>query len=122
MLPLSGQYAAWGHKALDAILLQARIFDKENKTSWEVIAEDSGGLPEKTKAAIAHLANDKNVMAIIAVTETAEAVEAASEAQKLESAYNFNNVQRRSNICRRIRLPAFPDTHTANQGFSTIRL
>ncbi len=81
LLPLSGQYAAWGHKALDAILLQAKIFDKENKTSWEVIAEDSGGMPEKTKAAIARLANDKNVMAIIAVTETAEAAETAREAQ-----------------------------------------
>jgi ABC-type branched-subunit amino acid transport system substrate-binding protein len=81
VLPLSGQYAAWGHKALDAILLQAKIFDKENKTPWEVIVEDSDGLPEKTKAAIARLANDKNVMAIIAVTETAEAVEAASEAE-----------------------------------------
>ncbi|MGA3280131.1 MAG: penicillin-binding protein activator [Smithella sp.] len=81
VLPLSGQYAAWGHKASDAILLSAKIFNRENKTSLEVIVEDSGGLPEKTKAAIAHLANDKNVMAIIAVTETAEAAEAAREAQ-----------------------------------------
>src|SRR5208337_3227949 len=60
VLPLSGQYAAWGHKALDAILLSAKIFDKENKTLWEVLVEDSAGLPEKTKAAIARLANDKN--------------------------------------------------------------
>jgi branched-chain amino acid transport system substrate-binding protein len=82
VLPLSGQYAAWGNKASDAIILSARIFNKENKTSWEVIVEDSGGSPEKTKAAIAHLANDKNVMAIIAVTETAEATEAAHEANK----------------------------------------
>ena len=82
VLPLSGQYAAWGGKALDSILLSAGIFDKENKTSWEIIVEDSGGLPEKTKAAIARLANDKNVMAIIAVTETAEATEAAREANK----------------------------------------
>jgi len=81
VLPLSGQYAAWGHKALDAILLSTKIFDKENKTLWEVLVEDSAGLPEKTKAAIARLANDKNVMAIIAVPETAEAAEAAREAQ-----------------------------------------
>jgi ABC-type branched-subunit amino acid transport system substrate-binding protein len=82
VLPLSGQYAVWGNKALDAILLSAGIFDKENKTSVDVIVEDSGGLPEKTKAAIAHLANDNNVIAIIAVTETAEAFEAAREANK----------------------------------------
>ncbi|HUN55758.1 MAG TPA: penicillin-binding protein activator [Smithella sp.] len=82
VLPLSGPYAAWGHKALDAILLSAKMFNRENKTLWEVFAEDSGELPEKTQAAIAHLANDKNVMAIIAVTETAEAAEAAREAQK----------------------------------------
>ncbi len=82
VLPLSGQYADWGNKTLDAILLSARIFDKEKQTSEEVIVEDSGGLPEKTKAAIAHLANDYNVIAIITVTETAEALEAAGEADK----------------------------------------
>lgn len=82
VLPLSGQYAAWGNKALDAILLSAKIFNKENQTSWKVIAEDSGGLPAKTKAALEHLANDKNVMAIIAVTETADAGDAAREAEK----------------------------------------
>jgi branched-chain amino acid transport system substrate-binding protein len=82
VLPLSGQYAAWGNKALNAILLSAKMFDKQNKTSWEVIVEDSEGLPDKTKAAIARLANDKNVMAIIAVTETSEAVDAAREANK----------------------------------------
>jgi len=82
VLPLSGQYASWGNKALNAIMLSAKTFDKQNKTSWEVIAEDSGGLPEKTKAAIARLASDKNVMAIIAVTETAEATDAAREANR----------------------------------------
>jgi branched-chain amino acid transport system substrate-binding protein len=82
VLPLSGQYAAWGNKALDAIMLSAGTFNKDNQTPWEVIVEDSGGSPEKTKTAIAHLANDKNVMAIIAVTETAEASDAAREANK----------------------------------------
>ena len=71
-----------GNKALDAILLAAGIFDGENKTLWKVIVEDSRGLPEGTKAAIAHLANAENVMAIIAVTGTAEAMDAAREADK----------------------------------------
>ena len=65
VVPLSGQYSDWGNKALDAVLLSAGIFNKENKTAWEIIAEDSQGSPEKIKTAITRLANDKNVMAII---------------------------------------------------------
>jgi len=41
VLPLSGKYAEWGNKALDAIMLSAGISNKENKTPWEIIAEDS---------------------------------------------------------------------------------
>jgi ABC-type branched-subunit amino acid transport system substrate-binding protein len=67
---------------LDAVRLSAGIFNKENKTAWEIIAEDSQGMPEKIKAAIASLANDKHVMAIISITETAEALDAAREANK----------------------------------------
>ena len=84
VLPLSGKYAEWGNKALDAIMLSAGIFNKENKTPWEIIAEDSQGSPEKIKAAITRLASAKNVMAIIAFTETTEAQDAAREAQKLK--------------------------------------
>jgi ABC-type branched-subunit amino acid transport system substrate-binding protein len=82
MLPLSGSYAAEGKKALDAILLAAGIFDQASKTPWKVIAADSRGVPEGAKEAIAHLANDENVMAIIAVAGTLEATEAAREAEK----------------------------------------
>lgn len=82
VLPLSGRYADLGNKALDAILFSAGIFDERNKTSREVVVEDSRGLPEGVQAAIAHLADAKNVMAIIAVTGTAEALEAAREADK----------------------------------------
>jgi len=82
VLPLSGQYSDLGNKARDAILLAAGISDEKNKTSRKVIVEDSRGLPEGTKAAIAHLANVENVIAIIAVTGTAEAMDAAREADK----------------------------------------
>jgi ABC-type branched-subunit amino acid transport system substrate-binding protein len=47
-----------------------------------VIAADSRGVPEGAKEAIAHLANDENVMAIIVVAGTLEATEAAREAEK----------------------------------------
>lgn len=82
VLPLSGQYADLGSKALDAILLSAGMFDGENRTLWKVVAEDSRGLPEGTRAAVEHLANVENVMAIVAVTGTTEAIEAAREANK----------------------------------------
>ncbi|MFA5321898.1 MAG: penicillin-binding protein activator [Smithella sp.] len=82
ILPLSGKYADWGNKALDAIMLSAGKFNRQNKIPWEIIAEDSQDSPEKTKSAVANLANLKNVMAIIAVTETAEAMDVAREADK----------------------------------------
>ena len=82
VLPLSGPYATEGNKVLDAILLAAGIFDQASKTPWKVITADSRGVPEGAKEAIAHLANDKNVIAIIAVAGTLEATEAAREAEK----------------------------------------
>ena len=82
VLPLSGSYATEGSKALDAILLAAGIFDPVSKSPWKVIAADSRGVPEGAKEAIAHLANDENAIAIIAVAGTLEANEAALEAEK----------------------------------------
>ena len=82
LLPLSGQYADWGNKAKDAILLATTIVDEKNNPLWKVIFEDSQGLPEGTKTAIARLANAENVIAIIAVTGTTEAMDAAREADK----------------------------------------
>ena len=84
VLPLSGPYAELGGKALDAILLSAKMFDERNESLWKIIARDSRGLPDDTKAAIEHLANIDNVMAIIAVSGTAEALDAAREAERLE--------------------------------------
>ena len=82
VLPLSGQYADWGNKARDAISLATKAVDEKNNPLWKVIFEDSQGLPEDTKTAIAHLANAENVMAIIAVTGGTEAMDAAREADK----------------------------------------
>jgi branched-chain amino acid transport system substrate-binding protein len=82
ILPLSGKYADLGEKALDAIRLSAEMSYKGNMTPWEIIVEDSQGLPEKSKVAVTTLANVKNVMAIIAITETGEALETAKEANK----------------------------------------
>ena len=82
VLPLSGRYGNYGSNSLDAILLAAGIFDEKHKTPWRIIAEDSHGMPEGVKAAVAHLAKAQNVIAIIAVAGTAEAIEIAHEADK----------------------------------------
>jgi branched-chain amino acid transport system substrate-binding protein len=82
VLPLSGRYSDYGSNSLDAILLAAGIFDEKHKTSWRIIAEDSHRVPEGVKAAVAHLAKAQNVIAIIAVAGTVEAVEIAQEADK----------------------------------------
>ncbi|MGV8056951.1 MAG: penicillin-binding protein activator [Smithellaceae bacterium] len=82
VLPLSGRYGDYGSKALDAILFAAGIFGEKNKTSWKIVAEDSHGLPEGVNDAVAHLAKTENVIAIIAVAGTLEAIEVAHEADK----------------------------------------
>jgi ABC-type branched-subunit amino acid transport system substrate-binding protein len=82
VLPLSGQYAEWGNKAQDAILLATGRVNEQNKPIWKVIFKDSQGSPEGTKTAIANLADTENVIAVIAITGTVEAMDAASEANK----------------------------------------
>lgn len=82
VLPLSGKYGDYGSKALDAVLLAAGVFDGKNKTARKIFVEDSRGLPEGIRSAVGHLAKTKNVMAIIAVAGTAEAIVVANEADK----------------------------------------
>ncbi|MBN1366195.1 MAG: penicillin-binding protein activator [Syntrophaceae bacterium] len=84
VLPLSGKYAEWGKKALDAIMLSARINSSKAKGDWEVIAEDSQGEPDKARQAVANLAGVKNVMAIIAIDEKKNALETAVKANELK--------------------------------------
>lgn len=80
VLPLTGRYGDNGNKALDAILLATGMFDEKNKTSWKIVAADSHGLPEGGPAAVAHLAETQNVIAIITVAGATEAMEIAREA------------------------------------------
>jgi len=82
ILPLSGKYSEWGKKTLDAIMLSAGLFNQKKDIAWQVYAEDSQSLPERTKSAVENLANVKKVIAIIAITETAEALETAREANQ----------------------------------------
>lgn len=81
VFPLTGRYAAEGNKALDAVLLSAGIFNQRSSSPWKIVVADSGETSEKMKEAIAYLADGAKVMAIVAISGTAEANDAAIEAQ-----------------------------------------
>jgi len=82
VFPLTGRFASEGSKALDAVLLASKLFNKRSPSPWKIAVADSGGSPEKVKEAVAYLADEVKVMAIIAMTGTAEATDAAREAQR----------------------------------------
>lgn len=82
VLPLTGKHGESGNKALDAILLAAGIFNKKNEAPWRIVAEDSQRLATGIKNAVEHLSKKWNVIAIIAIAGTAEALDAAREAAK----------------------------------------
>jgi ABC-type branched-subunit amino acid transport system substrate-binding protein len=82
IFPLTGRFADAGNKALDAVLLSAKIFNQGSYSPWKVVAADSGETPEGIKKAVSYLADQAKVIAIIAIAGTAEAAIAAIEAQK----------------------------------------
>lgn len=82
ILPLTGRFAEVGNKALDAVLLSAEIFNQRLPSPWKIVVADSGETREGIRDAVAYLADQAKVMAIVAIAGTAEATVAASEAQK----------------------------------------
>ena len=80
-LPLSGRFAEEGKKAQDAVMLSARQFRARSPFSPRIVTADSGANPAMMKKAIAYLADEENVVAIIAVSGAAEAEAAAVEAR-----------------------------------------
>ena len=82
VFPLTGRFADAGSKALDAVLLSAEIFNQRSPSPWKIVVADSGETSEKMKEAIAYLADGAKVIAIVAITGTSEATDAAREAQK----------------------------------------
>jgi len=82
VFPLTGRFADAGNKALDAVLLSAKIFDQRSPSPRKIVVADSGENPEGIKKAVAYLADQAKVMVIVAITGTAEATIAAREAQK----------------------------------------
>jgi branched-chain amino acid transport system substrate-binding protein len=82
IFPLTGRFGDAGVKALDAVLLSAEIFNQRFPSPWEIIVADSGDSAEKIKQAVAYFADQTKVMAIVAISGTADATDAAREAQK----------------------------------------
>ncbi|MDD4239838.1 MAG: penicillin-binding protein activator [Smithellaceae bacterium] len=82
ILPLTGRFADAGTKALEAALLSAGIFRQGSASPWKIVVTDSGDTPEAMRKAVAYLADEAQVMAIIAVSGSGEAADAAAEAQQ----------------------------------------
>jgi branched-chain amino acid transport system substrate-binding protein len=83
ILPLSGRNAAYGNRALDAVLLAARVFNVAKETPIRVLIEDSQSDAVVAGAAVEKLAR-AGVTCILGPLGSQEALEAAKEAQRLK--------------------------------------
>jgi len=83
ILPLTGRYARYGNKALEAIVLATGIFDPEKKSPIKLVIEDSKSDPEAAREAVIKLINQDKVIGILGPLGSTVALEAAREAQEL---------------------------------------
>lgn len=83
ILPLTGRYARYGNKALEAIILATGIFDPEKKSPIKLVIEDSKSDPETARKAVVKLVNQDKVIGILGPLGSTAALEAAGEAQRL---------------------------------------
>ena len=81
ILPLTGKYAAFGKRALDAIILATGVFDTAGDSPLQLIIEDSKSDPERAREAVERLVEGERVMGIIGPMGSAAAQEAAREAE-----------------------------------------
>jgi branched-chain amino acid transport system substrate-binding protein len=83
ILPLSGRNAAYGNRALDAVLLAAGVFNAAKETPIRVLIEDSQSEAALAGAAVEKLAR-AGVTCILGPLGSQDAFEAAKEAQRLK--------------------------------------
>ncbi len=89
VLPLSGNFAAFGEEALRGVLLAAGTFDAqlpvEQRPPIRIEVRDSGGSPGLAAAAVRELAQQEGVAAIIGplLAKECEAAAVAAEAQRV---------------------------------------
>lgn len=82
ILPLSGSHAAYGDRALDAVLLAAGVFSAK-ETPLRILIEDSLSEPAVAGAAVGKLFR-AGASCILGPLGSQEALEAAKEAQRLK--------------------------------------
>ncbi len=81
ILPLTGRNAAYGNAALEAILLALGMFDPLKESPFRLMIEDSRSETEAARLAAQKLAANNVVICILGPLGSAEATEAAREAQ-----------------------------------------
>jgi len=83
VLPLTGKYASYGNRVLDAVILASGVFDPVQDSPIELFIEDSKGDPAAAREAVKRLSNTHHVIGIVGPLGSAAALEAAEEAQQL---------------------------------------
>jgi len=83
ILPLTGKFAAYGNRALDAVILASGIFTPGYGSPIQLFIEDSKCDPDTAREAVKRLANEYHVIGIIGPLGSAASLEAAKEAQDL---------------------------------------
>ncbi len=83
LLPLSGEFSAYGEEVLHGIELALGLQEKETGSfSPELIIKDTGGNPAKALAGLDTLVNEEKVIAVIGPLLSRTAQETAGKAQK----------------------------------------
>lgn len=82
ILPLTGRNAVYGNATLEAVMLAAGVFDPLSKSPFRLVIEDSKSETEAARLAAQKLAAQTDVICILGPLGSAEAIEAAQEAQK----------------------------------------
>lgn len=83
ILPLTGNMARYGERALEGILLAAGTFQNSREYDFRLFIEDSQSNPEIARRAVDNLYNRDNVLAILGPLNYNEAVAVADRSQQL---------------------------------------
>ncbi len=83
VLPLTGKWASFGNRALDAILLATKSLQEESKIPFRVYIKDTRSNPIAAAHAVDALVNQNHVFAIIGPINWDESLAVAERSQKL---------------------------------------
>lgn len=83
ILPLSGEFAAYGQRALEGIVLASRSFHERRENDFHLMIEDSESNPEIAAGAVDKLFHQHGVMAIIGPLNWKESLAVADRSQQL---------------------------------------